>query len=274
MAIDNFIKGKRYIFDIETYISDGNTNDVMITTSNAKLHFLTGNVFEIFNYANLFCFKNNISNIYEFTIYDNTQSDVDDIASINMGTPVGLKKIEFLYDYNENSYDPVMDSIKDYCNLVEQKSLVSIYDVYNSMWVDLPCPSDYNGISTTLVDSGRNTKGQVVGDVIASDVAKIELKWNFLTPSQYSQIAQLFEQKYNGSFFVPVSFFDIIKNGYDGNNTIAPDVTTNPCRLFYCGDRKAQFAKMVLNDDGTPKGYAGVSLNLIDTGKIYGETEE
>jgi len=157
------------------------------------------------------------------------------------------------------------------------RSLVAIYDEFapTPAWVELPQPSDYSGIATTLVDSGRNAEGVVVADVIKSDVAKVELKWNFLTPAQYSQIAKLFEPKYNGgntqAFFKAVSFFDVIKNGFDGSIASAPSVDTNRCRLFYCGDRKVQFAKMVINDDGTPKGYANVSLNLIDTGRIYGE---
>ena len=155
------------------------------------------------------------------------------------------------------------------------RSLVAVYSEYLSQWVELPQPSDYSGISTTLVDSGRNAEGIVVADVIKSDVAKIELKWNFLTPSQFSTIAQLFEPKYNGgdtnAFFKPVSFFDIVANAFEGSLSSAPDGITNKCRIFYCGDRKVQFAKMVVDDNGKPKGYQNVSLNLIDTGRIYGE---
>jgi len=157
------------------------------------------------------------------------------------------------------------------------RSVVAIfnYSLPTPAWVQLPMPSDYVGISTTLVDSGRNAQGQVIADVIKSDIAKVELKWNFLTPAQYSAIAQLFEPKYNNNdmsvFFRPVSFFDVIANAYEGDITQAPNLTTNRIRKFYCGDRKVQFAKMVLNDDGTPKGYQNVSLNLIDTGVIYGE---
>ncbi|MBO4543372.1 MAG: hypothetical protein J5725_09365 [Bacteroidales bacterium] len=150
------------------------------------------------------------------------------------------------------------------------RTLVAIYDVNTSQWVQLPCPTDYSGISTTLVDSARNSKGQVIGRPIASDIAKVELKWNFLTVAQYSAIAKLFEPKYNGSFFVPVSFFDIINGAFEGDITIAPNTTTNKIRLFYCGDRKVQFVHIKLNNDGSPVGYEGVSLNLIDTGNIYG----
>lgn len=148
---------------------------------------------------------------------------------------------------------------------------VSIYNEHIGEWVDLPCASEYTGIATTIVDSGRNIQAEVIGDVIASDIAKVELKWNFLTLEQYRDMAQLFEPKYHGAFFNAVRFFDVIKGDFDGDNTQAPNTTTNRCRLMYCGDRKVSFAKMKLDPNGKPVGYQGVSLNLIDTHKIYGE---
>lgn len=153
------------------------------------------------------------------------------------------------------------------------RALVSVYNVNGNpaSWVDLPCPSDYSGISTTLVDSGRNTQGIIIADVINSDIAKIELHWNYLTVAQYSAIAQLFEPKYNGNRFdMPVSFFDIVKGDFEGDISQAPNNSTNKCRLFYAGDRKVQFAHIKLDSDGKPLGYTDVQLNLIDTGKIYG----
>lgn len=155
------------------------------------------------------------------------------------------------------------------------RALVSIYREKGLVptWVDLPTPSDYTGSSTTVVNSSRNAKAQVIADVVASDIAKIELHWNFLTIQQFSSLAQLFEPKYNGSFFVPVSFFDVIKGDFDGDITQAPtnSAGANPIRIFYCGDRKVQFAHITLDNDGKPKGYSDVSLNLIDTGRYYGE---
>ena len=138
-------------------------------------------------------------------------------------------------------------------------------------WVELPTPSDYQGSSSTLVDSARNDAGQVVGSVIASDIAKIELKWNFLTVEQYKNIARLFEPKYGGSFYVPVSFFDVITGLFEGKLTKAPNDTDNVCRLFYCGDRKVAFAHIKLDSNGYPIGYQNVQLNLIDTGIKQGE---
>lgn len=153
------------------------------------------------------------------------------------------------------------------------RHLVYIYsetfgDVSDNYWVELPTPSDYSGISTTLVDSGRNNDGQVIAQVLRSDIAKIELKWNFLTTEQYSAIAKLFEQNLGGSFIVPVSFFNVITGLFEGDVSIAPNSSV---RLFYPNDRKVEFARMVLNNDGTPQGYQNVSLHLIDTGLKYGE---
>lgn len=179
-------------------------------------------------------------------------------------------KIEFVADANTNTNTD--SSYFDISTLItNQFAQVSIYNEHSSSWVDLPCASEYTGIATTIVDSGRNAEGVVIGDIIASDIAKVELKWNFLTLEQYSLIAQLFEPKYNGSFFNAVRFFDVIKGDFDGDNTTAPNTTTNRCRVMYCGDRKVAFAKIKLDDDGKPIGYQGVSLNLIDTHKIYGE---
>ena len=149
------------------------------------------------------------------------------------------------------------------------RALVSVYTV-QGVWYDLPTPSQYSGLSSTLVDSARNTKGVVVGDVVKSDVAKIEITWNFLSTKEYSKIAQLFEPKYNNNdksaFFRPVAFFDVILGDFDGNNSVAPS-STNNCRVMYPNDRSVKFANIKLDSNGMPVGYTEVSLHLIDTGR-------
>lgn len=146
------------------------------------------------------------------------------------------------------------------------RSLVYIFNEHRQDWNELPCPSDYKGYSVDVVDSGRNSNGDVVGKVIKEDVAKIELKWNFLTTKQYALLAQLFLEKYDGAFYVYVSFFDEVADDFEGDITIPPNNTTNICRLFYPNDRTATFAHITLDQDGKPIGYSGVSLNLVDTG--------
>ena len=159
------------------------------------------------------------------------------------------------------------------------RALIYVYNAHTSLWVALPTPSDYNGSSSTLVNSARNTQGEVIGDVIKSDVAKVELKWNYLTLAQYTALAQLFEPLYNGAFFNAVSFFDVIKGDFNGTvnpSSLSANPPTNrsganPCKVFYPNDRKVAFAKLKLDSNGKPIGYTDVSLNLIDTGKYYGE---
>ena len=157
--------------------------------------------------------------------------------------------------------------------------LISIYNEYSKTWktfgedwedVSKPneivrTPSAYKGYSTTAVNSGRNAQGQVIADVVIEDVAKIELKWKFLSTQEFAKLSKLFLEKYNGKFMVMVAFFDETLGDYDGDNTVPPDKYTNNCRFFYPNDRIAEFAPMKI-ENGKPVGYTNVSLNLIDTG--------
>ena len=142
----------------------------------------------------------------------------------------------------------------------------------DNKWVELPTPSDYDASSSTLVDSARNQDGQVIAQVVRSDVAKVEMKWNFLTVVQFSNIAKLFEVNLGGEFLVPVSFFNVITGEFEGDITHAPNTTDNKIRLFYPADRKVKFAHIKLDANGKPIGYTDVSLHLIDTGIKYGES--
>lgn len=222
-------------------------------------------------------FKQESSNNYiQIDVFSSKDTSVPSLTQMLLFKDV--QNINFVFGIKDGQ--TVDNFMLDYVNLIKDKkrALVSIYDhlsTKENKWVSLPCPSDYSGGASTLVDSGRNTQGQVVGSVIASDVAKIELKWNFLTVAEYSKIAKLFEPAYYGGdtsvFMRACSFFDVIKGSWNGSVDTAPDIYNNHCKVFYPGDRKVSFAKMVLNENGTPKGYSGVSLNLIDTGKYYGE---
>lgn len=220
--------------------------------------------------------------VLKFLIVDNTryvdviQKSGNQLKSMFRIEFDDFQWVNFVYD----TWYALPSNLQEYCNLIKdtKRALVAIYDhlsTKENKWVDLPCPSDYQGSASTLVDSARNTQGIVVADVIKSDVAKIELKWNFLTVAEYSKIAKLFEPAYYGGdtsvFMRACSFFDVIKGSWNGSTENQPDIYNNKCKVFYPSDRKVKFAKMVLNDNGSPKGYQDVSLNLIDTGKIYGE---
>lgn len=259
----NFFKGKRYSFNVSNMSSVNEYEYLYFSylkmTNDVGGSFVLKGMYKLYDDGSSW-------KLYEVK----TSSECEFII---LG---GNAKVEFIYDYELPRPTPSSDW-QSICTQIGTNafSQVSVYNSNTSQWVDLPCASEYTGIATTLVDSGRNAKGVVIGDVIASDIAKVEIKWNFLTVEQYSEIAQLFEPKYNNNdpqaFFRAVRFFDVVKGDFDGDNSEAPNTTTNRCRIMYCGDRKVAFAKMKLDESGKPIGYQGVSLNLIDTNKIYGE---
>lgn len=114
---------------------------------------------------------------------------------------------------------------------------------------DLPDPYSYSGNTADLVDSGRNVNGVVIGDVIRYDVAKVELKWNYLTAAQWAEILQLFNRAAGGNFYNSVTFF----------NQGTADWST---RTMYVSDRKASVWR---RDESTGEiYYTDASLNLIE----------
>lgn len=111
---------------------------------------------------------------------------------------------------------------------------------------EFPEPSSYDATTSTIVDSARNVSGYVVGAVVRSDVAKIELSWKYLTADQWATILSLFSD----SFFNDVTFLNQVTNRY----------TT---RTMYVSDRSAS---MWRRDPQTGKvmGYTGCSLSLVE----------
>lgn len=87
---------------------------------------------------------------------------------------------------------------------------------------ELPEPSTYSANTATLVDSARNVQGYVIGSVIRSDVAKVELSWRYLTVEQWAKILSLFSK----SFYNNVTFFNQTTGQYE-------------TRQMYVGDRSA-----------------------------------
>lgn len=74
--------------------------------------------------------------------------------------------------------------------------------------LDLPEPSAYSGFTATMVDSGRNVEGRLIGSVIREDVAKIDVTWSYLTVQQWSAINKKFKSTTGGNFINTVTFFD------------------------------------------------------------------
>ena len=114
----------------------------------------------------------------------------------------------------------------------------------------LPEPSSYSGNTSTLVDSARNVDGKMVGSVIRDDVAKVELKWRYLTVEQWASINKLFKESAGGKFINIVRFFDQSEGGY---------VT----RRMYVGDRKAGMWRRN-PETGAVMGWTDCSLSLIE----------
>lgn len=111
---------------------------------------------------------------------------------------------------------------------------------------EFPEPSTYTATTSTIVDSARNVSGYVVGAVVRSDVAKIELTWRYLTADQWASILSLF----SGSFYNDVRFLNQVTNQY-------------ATRTMYVSDRNAGMWRRDPRN-GTVMGYTNCSLSLVE----------
>lgn len=111
---------------------------------------------------------------------------------------------------------------------------------------ELPEPSSYNAVTSTIVDSGRNVEGKVVGSVVRSDVAKIELSWKYLTAADWAKILSLFTD----NFYNDVRFMNQATNNYD-------------VRTMYVSDRNAGMWRRH-PVSGEIMGYTNCSLSLVE----------
>lgn len=114
---------------------------------------------------------------------------------------------------------------------------------------NFPEPSTYSATTSTIVDSGRNVQGYVIGAVIRDDVARVDCSWNFISASDWAAILAKFSPARGGSFYNDVTFY-------------CQDTNTWETREMYVGDRSAQV--FLRNKDGSIKGYQGASLALIE----------
>lgn len=112
--------------------------------------------------------------------------------------------------------------------------------------VALPEPSEYSANTSTIVDSARNVSGYVIGSVVRSDVAKVELKWRYLTAQQWASVLSLF----TNNFYNNVTFFNQATAGY----------TT---RQMYVSDRKAGMWRRHPKT-GEVMGFTDCSLSLVE----------
>lgn len=114
---------------------------------------------------------------------------------------------------------------------------------------ELPPPKrGVQSLVTTVVDSGRNANGAVVGQRVGRDQYKIDsLEWPWLTAAQWSTILNLLK-----NFFVYVTFVDPVSNNF---RTLK----------MYPGDRTAE--PYWVDENGKPTHYCNCKVNLIDTGE-------
>lgn len=111
---------------------------------------------------------------------------------------------------------------------------------------ELPEPSEYSANTSTLVDSARNVSGYVIGAVVRSDVAKVELKWRYLTAVQWANILRLF----TNDFYNSVTFY----------NQATASYTT---REMYVSDRSAGMWRRHPST-GEVMGWTDCSLSLVE----------
>ena len=111
---------------------------------------------------------------------------------------------------------------------------------------ELPTPSEYQANTSTLVDSGRNVEGKVIGSVVRHDVAKIEIKWRYLTAAQWASILSLF----TNNFYNSVRFLNQATNSYE-------------TRDFYVGDRKGGIFRLDPKT-GEVLGYVDCGFSLVE----------
>lgn len=109
-----------------------------------------------------------------------------------------------------------------------------------------PEPSSYSATTATIVDSARNVEGKVVGAVVRSDVAKVELSWKYLTIEQWARILSLF----SSDFYNDVRFFSQTSATYE-------------VRTMYVSDRTAGMWRRH-PETGDIMGWTNCSLSLVE----------
>lgn len=91
---------------------------------------------------------------------------------------------------------------------------------------EAPEPSTYSATTSTLVDSGRNVKGNVVGSVVRHDVAKVTVTWKYLTADQWAALISQFTT----NFYCSVRFLNQATNAYETRQMYVSDRTSDMWR--------------------------------------------
>lgn len=121
-----------------------------------------------------------------------------------------------------------------------------------------PTPSKYTATTSTIVDSARNANGMMIGSVIRSGVAKIQMSWNYISADEWSAILLQFEQAYGGAFIRSVSFFNQTTGNIETRDMYVSDRTADSFLLYNWQNTPD------LSWIGLPRGYKDASLSLIE----------
>lgn len=115
--------------------------------------------------------------------------------------------------------------------------------------VDFPCPKvGFQYILSTVVDSGRNVNGQVVGQPIGRTLYKLDaLQWAWLDPPTWQKMLKALSP-----FFVNVTFEDYRTGKPITIKMYHGDITAKP----YFADK----------DSHEVTRYENCAVNLIDCG--------
>lgn len=119
-------------------------------------------------------------------------------------------------------------------------------DLVTVAGIPLPEPSEYSANTSTIVDSGRNVQGYVIGAVVRHDVAKVELKWRYLTAQQWANVLSLF----TNTFYNEVTFMNQATARYE-------------TRQMYVSDRSAGMWRRHPST-GDVMGWTDCKLSLVE----------
>lgn len=130
--------------------------------------------------------------------------------------------------------------------------------------IELPTPSYNSGMQTvsTMVNSGRNAEGNVIGTRIGRDLIKIELQWAYLTTADWKKVLQYLakdEPNVQEGFYVFVKYFDMVTADFE-------------IRRFYTSDRTASPFKLHPTTMAVTA-WKDCSLSLVDVGSETSEVE-
>ena len=109
----------------------------------------------------------------------------------------------------------------------------------------LPCPSEMSVSKDDLhVETERNAAGVLMGELVRSDVVKLELKWNYLKAADYVRLEGILGK----NLWKPVQYLEA--NG--GTRSLS----------MYKGTVKATPHRLL--ETGRIDGYLNVAVNLIE----------